>query len=48
VTAAKLMAARDLGVQVVMVRRPPLPAGSPVVSTVREALEWISRGTGAA
>jgi precorrin-6A/cobalt-precorrin-6A reductase len=43
-TAAKLEAARDLGVQVVMVRRPPLPPGSRVVTTVPEALNWISRG----
>jgi precorrin-6A/cobalt-precorrin-6A reductase len=43
-TAAKLRAARDLGVQVVMVRRPPLPPGSAVVPTVPEALHWISRG----
>jgi precorrin-6A/cobalt-precorrin-6A reductase len=41
-TAAKLRAARDLGVQVVMVRRPPLPPGSVVVATVPEALRWIS------
>jgi precorrin-6A/cobalt-precorrin-6A reductase len=43
-TAAKLAAARDLGVQVVMVRRPPLPPGSTVVATVPEALHWISCG----
>jgi precorrin-6A/cobalt-precorrin-6A reductase len=41
-TAAKLRAARDLGVQVVMVRRPPLPPGSAAVATVPEALAWIS------
>ena len=41
-TAAKLHAARDLGVQVVMVRRPPLPPGSGVVATVAEVLRWIS------
>jgi precorrin-6A/cobalt-precorrin-6A reductase len=40
-TAAKLQAARDLGVQVFMVRRPPLPPGSTVVATVPEALHWI-------
>ncbi len=40
-TAAKLRAARDLGVQVVMVRRPPLPPGSDVVSTVPQALRWL-------
>jgi precorrin-6A/cobalt-precorrin-6A reductase len=42
-TAAKLEAARDLGVQILMVRRPPLPTGSAVVSTVAEAVQWISR-----
>jgi precorrin-6A/cobalt-precorrin-6A reductase len=41
-TAAKLRAARDLGVQVVMVRRPPLPPGSTVVATVPAALRWVS------
>jgi precorrin-6A/cobalt-precorrin-6A reductase len=43
-TAAKLKAARDLGVHVVMVRRPPLPPGSTVAATVPEALHWISCG----
>jgi precorrin-6A/cobalt-precorrin-6A reductase len=43
-TAAKLQAARDLGVQVVMVRRPPLPPGSRVAATIPEALNWISGG----
>jgi precorrin-6A/cobalt-precorrin-6A reductase len=47
-TAAKLAAARDLGVQVVMVRRPPLPAMVAMVSTVGEAVCWVSRGSGAA
>jgi precorrin-6A/cobalt-precorrin-6A reductase len=41
-TAAKLQAARDLGVQVLMVARPPLPPGSAVVPTVAEAVRWIS------
>ena len=40
-TAAKLRAARDLGVQVVMVQRPPLPEGSAVVAAVPEAVDWI-------
>ena len=40
-TAAKLTAARDLGVQVVMVARPPLPSGSAVVATVPEAVAWL-------
>jgi precorrin-6A/cobalt-precorrin-6A reductase len=41
-TAAKLRAAKDLGVQVLMVRRPPLPPGSAAVATVQEALTWLS------
>ena len=44
-TAAKLIAARDLGVQVVVVRRPPLPEGSLAVTTVAEAMRWISSGS---
>jgi precorrin-6A/cobalt-precorrin-6A reductase len=47
-TAAKLEAARDLGVQVVMVRRPPLPKGSVVVTTIADAVRWISPGNGGA
>ncbi len=43
VTAAKLTAARELGVPVVLVRRPPVPAGVPVVPTVEEALAWLRR-----
>jgi precorrin-6A/cobalt-precorrin-6A reductase len=41
-TAAKLQAARHLSVQVVMVRRPPLPPGTSVVATVPEALRWLN------
>jgi precorrin-6A/cobalt-precorrin-6A reductase len=41
-TAAKLSAALDLGVQVFMVRRPPLPPGSAVVESAAGALDWIS------
>ena len=40
-TEAKLTAARQLGVPVVVVRRPPLPAGLPVVETVEQALAWL-------
>ena len=55
-TAAKLQAARDLGVQVIMVPRPPLPPGAVTVATVPEAVRWveqpapsgISRDSGAA
>ena len=42
-TAAKLSAAKDLCVQVVMVRRPPLPPDSAVAATVQEALRWLGR-----
>ena len=40
-TEAKLAAARELGVTVVMVRRPAQPAGVHTVSTVHEASEWV-------
>ena len=39
-TAAKLTAARALGIPVVLVRRPPLPPGVPVVATAAEAVAW--------
>ncbi|MGY1813012.1 cobalt-precorrin-6A reductase [Blastococcus sp. SYSU D00820] len=45
-TAAKLAAARELGVPVVLIRRPALPAGVAVVATVEEALDWLARETG--
>jgi len=45
-TEAKLLAAVSLGVQVVMVERPPLPDGSVVVTTVAEAVRWLSPGSG--
>jgi precorrin-6A/cobalt-precorrin-6A reductase len=45
-TAAKLAAARALGVQVVMVRRPPLPSASMVVATVSDALAWLGVPSG--
>jgi precorrin-6A/cobalt-precorrin-6A reductase len=41
-TAAKLTAARDLDVKVVMVRRPPLPPGTAAVATVAEAVRWAA------
>jgi precorrin-6A/cobalt-precorrin-6A reductase len=40
-TEAKLTAARELGVPVVLVRRPPVPPGVPVVATVEEAAAWV-------
>ncbi len=46
-TAAKLVAARLLGVPVVVVRRPPAPA-APTVDTVDAAVEWVRRGSGGA
>jgi precorrin-6A/cobalt-precorrin-6A reductase len=45
-TEAKLLAARELGVQVVMVQRPNVPEGSVVVATVAEAVRWLSPDTG--
>ncbi len=42
-TAAKLDAAAKLGVDVVMIERPPLPAGVRTVSTVDEAVDWVRR-----
>jgi precorrin-6A/cobalt-precorrin-6A reductase len=41
-TEAKLTAARELGLPVVLVRRPPLPDGVPTVATVEEALAWLT------
>lgn len=41
-TAPKLTAARELGIPVVLVRRPPLPPGVSTVATVGEALTWLS------
>jgi precorrin-6A/cobalt-precorrin-6A reductase len=44
--AAKLAAARELGVPVVVVERPPLPRGVNAVSTVDAARDWVSSGAG--
>lgn len=41
-TKAKLAAAEDLGVTVVMIDRPPLPAGVATVSTVDDAAAWVA------
>jgi precorrin-6A/cobalt-precorrin-6A reductase len=41
-TEAKLTAARELGIPVVLVRRPALPAGVETVATVAEALAWVA------
>jgi precorrin-6A/cobalt-precorrin-6A reductase len=43
-TAVKLIAAKGLGVEVIMVRRPPLPEGSTVAATVAGALRWLGAG----
>jgi precorrin-6A/cobalt-precorrin-6A reductase len=40
-TEAKLTAARQLGIPVVLVRRPPAPPGVPVVADVDAALAWL-------
>jgi precorrin-6A/cobalt-precorrin-6A reductase len=44
-TAAKLAAARALGLPVIMVARPPPPAGE-TVATAEEALEWLAHQAG--
>jgi precorrin-6A/cobalt-precorrin-6A reductase len=41
-TRAKLDAAAALGIPVVMVARPPLPAGVAAVGTVQEAADWVA------
>jgi precorrin-6A/cobalt-precorrin-6A reductase len=45
-TSAKLAAARALGLPVVLIRRPPVPSGVPVVATVDEALAWLRAQAG--
>jgi precorrin-6A/cobalt-precorrin-6A reductase len=45
-TAAKLTAAREQQVPVVLVRRPPLPSGLAAVATVEEALGWLAAQAG--
>jgi precorrin-6A/cobalt-precorrin-6A reductase len=45
-TAAKLTAARELALPVVLIRRPPLPPGVPTVATVDEALAWLRSQAG--
>ena len=47
-TRPKLVAAQALGVDVVMIDRPPLPAGVTVVDSVDDAVGWLlSRGSAA-
>ncbi|MFF6775528.1 cobalt-precorrin-6A reductase [Streptomyces sp. NPDC012637] len=48
-TAPKLTAAREAGIPVVVVRRPPVPEGVPTAATPEEAAEWVrarARGAG--
>jgi precorrin-6A/cobalt-precorrin-6A reductase len=45
-TAAKLDAARDLGVRVLVIERPASPAGVPVVGSVAASLTWLQRQVG--
>ncbi|UNO41098.1 cobalt-precorrin-6A reductase [Streptomyces sp. MST-110588] len=40
-TAPKLTAAREAGIPVVVVRRPPTPAGVPVATTWEAAATWV-------
>ncbi|MFF0488326.1 cobalt-precorrin-6A reductase [Nocardia sp. NPDC004068] len=40
-TSAKLDAARERGIPVLMIDRPPLPDGATVVPTVAAAMEWL-------
>ncbi|MGW2299887.1 cobalt-precorrin-6A reductase [Streptomyces sp. NPDC001809] len=42
-TAPKLTAAREAGLPVVVVRRPPVPEGVPVAATPEEAAAWVLR-----
>ncbi|WP_327125761.1 cobalt-precorrin-6A reductase [Streptomyces sp. NBC_01727] len=41
-TAPKLAAAREAGIPVVVVRRPPVPEGVPVAATPDAAVEWLA------
>lgn len=45
-TAAKLDVARELGVPVIVVRRPPSPAGVELVGSVEKALAWAMAQAG--
>lgn len=42
-TAPKLTAAREAGLPVVVVRRPPVPEGVPVVADPESAARWVGR-----
>jgi precorrin-6A/cobalt-precorrin-6A reductase len=45
-TYAKLVAARDRGIPVVMVERPPLPPDVAAVATVEDAIAWLDSAAG--
>ncbi|WP_237551467.1 MULTISPECIES: cobalt-precorrin-6A reductase [unclassified Streptomyces] len=45
-TAPKLVAAREAGIPVVVVRRPPVPEGVEAAATVVEAAAWVQRVSG--
>ncbi|MER5951269.1 cobalt-precorrin-6A reductase [Streptomyces sp. NPDC001904] len=45
-TAPKLTAAREAGIPVVVVRRPPVPEGVEVAVTVAQAAAWVQRVAG--
>ncbi|MEV6867101.1 cobalt-precorrin-6A reductase [Streptosporangium subroseum] len=45
-TTAKLFAARELGLPVVIVRRPPPPDGVAAVETVEAAVAWLETAAG--
>ena len=45
-TAAKLTAARELGVPVVLIERPPLPPGIEVARTTGEVRAWLAERSG--
>ncbi|MFJ5227799.1 cobalt-precorrin-6A reductase [Streptomyces sp. NPDC088400] len=45
-TAPKLTAAREAGIPVVVVRRPAVPEGVPVVATTEEAVAWLAQVPG--
>ncbi|MEU4218435.1 cobalt-precorrin-6A reductase [Actinoplanes sp. NPDC026623] len=47
-STAKLDAAREGGVAVVVVDRPPLPASAAAVATVEAAADWLRRGSAGA
>ncbi|MFF0751320.1 cobalt-precorrin-6A reductase [Streptomyces sp. NPDC004267] len=45
-TAPKLRAAREAGIPVVLVRRPPVPAGVPTAASPGGAAAWVRAGRG--